>query len=183
VPHTHVRRTLTVLADEQWVRVLDGATELARHPPLLGQPCADRDEAHVQRLVEAQARRKGPPRLRPPGAGRPGQPQLLQRAGRSAARTWARSRPSDASCSIAGELAALQAAITEALARDVPHPNAVRLALERARHAARRRATAGGAGAARARGQARRARCAPTTCAPTTVIPLPSTTDPKESHD
>ncbi|HRC39729.1 MAG TPA: IS21 family transposase, partial [Rubrivivax sp.] len=29
--------------------------------------------------------------------------------------------------------AALQAAITEALARDVPHPNAVRLALERAR--------------------------------------------------
>jgi hypothetical protein len=31
VPHTHVRRTLTVLADEQWVRVLDGATELARH--------------------------------------------------------------------------------------------------------------------------------------------------------
>ena len=32
--------------------------------------------------------------------------------------------------------AALQAAITEALARDVPHPNAVRLALERAREAA-----------------------------------------------
>jgi hypothetical protein len=31
--------------------------------------------------------------------------------------------------------AALQAAITEALARDVPHPNAVRLALERARAA------------------------------------------------
>ncbi|MEO7850623.1 MAG: IS21 family transposase, partial [Rubrivivax sp.] len=29
--------------------------------------------------------------------------------------------------------AALQAAITEALERDVPHPNAVRLALERAR--------------------------------------------------
>jgi hypothetical protein len=30
--------------------------------------------------------------------------------------------------------AELQAAIGEALARDVPHPNAVRLALERARH-------------------------------------------------
>jgi hypothetical protein len=29
----------------------------------------------------------------------------------------------------------MQAAVVEALARDVPHPNAVRLALERARHA------------------------------------------------
>ena len=29
----------------------------------------------------------------------------------------------------------MQAAVAEALARDVPHPNAVRLALERARHA------------------------------------------------
>ena len=32
--------------------------------------------------------------------------------------------------------AALQAAVTEALERGVPHPNAVRLALERAREAA-----------------------------------------------
>lgn len=31
VPHTHVRRTLTVLTDEHWVRVLDAGAELARH--------------------------------------------------------------------------------------------------------------------------------------------------------
>jgi hypothetical protein len=31
VPHTHVRRTLTVLADEQWVRVLDGSHRTGRH--------------------------------------------------------------------------------------------------------------------------------------------------------
>jgi hypothetical protein len=88
----------------------------------------------VQRLVDAQARRPGPPRLRPPGAGRPGQRQLLQRAGARG----------DNLGSITAALmrllerwgaAALQAAITEALARDVPHPNAVRLALERARAA------------------------------------------------
>ena len=32
VPHTHARRTLWVLADEQRVRVFEGATELASHP-------------------------------------------------------------------------------------------------------------------------------------------------------
>jgi hypothetical protein len=52
VPHTHVRRTLAVLADEHTVRILDGAAELARH-----DRCWDRGQqieiaAHVQRLVE-----------------------------------------------------------------------------------------------------------------------------------
>jgi transposase len=52
VPHTHVRRTLAVLADEHTVRILDGTVELARH-----DRCWDRGQcieiaAHVQRLVE-----------------------------------------------------------------------------------------------------------------------------------
>jgi transposase len=52
VPHTHVRRTLVVLADEHTVRILDGTAELARH-----DRCWDRGQcieiaAHVQRLVE-----------------------------------------------------------------------------------------------------------------------------------
>jgi hypothetical protein len=81
VPHTHVRRTLAVLADEQWVRVLDGATELARHRPLLGPPAAQIEiEAHVQRLVEHKRGRRAHRGLRPPGAGRAGSRTLLQRA-------------------------------------------------------------------------------------------------------
>ena len=51
VPHTHVRRTLTVLADEQWVRILDGATEVARHPRCWDSHAQIEDPAHVQRLV------------------------------------------------------------------------------------------------------------------------------------
>ena len=52
VPHTHVRRTLTVLADESSVRVLDGASEIARHARCWDSGQRIEIEAHVQRLVE-----------------------------------------------------------------------------------------------------------------------------------
>jgi hypothetical protein len=54
VPHTQVQRTLAVLADEQWVRVLDGATELARHRRCWDSHSQIEDDAHVQRLVDAK---------------------------------------------------------------------------------------------------------------------------------
>jgi hypothetical protein len=134
VPHTHVRRTLTVLADEQWVRVLDGATELARH-----RRCWDRHQqiemAPTCSAWSSTSARRGPtaPATAWRRPRRPA-PSLLQRAGARG----------DNLGSITAALmrlldrwgaAALQAAITEALARDVPHPNAVRLALERQREA------------------------------------------------
>ena len=133
VPHTHVRRTLAVLADEHTVRILDGVVELARH-----DRCWDRGQcieiaAHVQRLVEhkrAARAHRGLDRL---AQAAPAASTLLERA---AAR-------GENLGSVAAALlrlldrwgsAALQAAILDALQRDVPHPNAVRLALERARH-------------------------------------------------
>jgi transposase len=132
VPHTHVRRTLAVLADEHTVRILDSTVELARH-----DRCWDRGQqieiaAHVQQLVEhkrAARAHRGCDRL---AQAAPAAATLLERA---AAR-------GDNLGSITAALlrllqrwgaAALQAAIVEALQRDVPHPNAVRLALERAR--------------------------------------------------
>ena len=135
VPHTHVRRTLAVLADEQWVRILDGATEVARHPRSWDSHAQIEVAAHVQRLVErkrAARAHRGCDRL---SAAAPASATLLPRAGARG----------DNLGSITAALlrllerwgaAALQAAITEALERDVPHPNAVRLALERAREAA-----------------------------------------------
>ncbi|MCU0924328.1 MAG: IS21 family transposase [Burkholderiaceae bacterium] len=113
VPHTHVRRTLTVLADESSVRILDGVQRLVEHKR------AARAHRACDRLAQAA----------------PASAALLQRAGARG----------DNLGSITATLmrllerwgaAALQAAITEALARGVPHPNAVRLALERAREAA-----------------------------------------------
>jgi transposase len=132
VPHTHVRRTLAVLADEHTVRILDGVAELARHVRCWDRGQQIEDPAHVQRLVErkrAARAHRGCDRL---AAAAPAAAALLERA---AAR-------GDNLGSITAALlrllerygaAALQLAILDALQRDVPHPNAVRLALERAR--------------------------------------------------
>ncbi len=135
VPHTHVRRTLTVLACGDWVRILDGASEIARHARSWDKGAQIEDAAHLQRLVEykrAARASRGCDRL---AQAAPASTALLLRAAERAHNLG----------SITAALlrllerygaAALQAAILEALARDVPHPNAVRLALERAREAA-----------------------------------------------
>jgi hypothetical protein len=135
VPHTHVRRTLAVLADELTVRILDGVVEMARHVRCWDRGRQIEDPAHLQRLVEhkrAARAHRGCDRL---AQAAPAAATLLERA---AAR-------GDNLGSITAALlrllerygaAALQVAIVEALQRDVPHPNAVRLALERAREAA-----------------------------------------------
>jgi hypothetical protein len=134
VPHTHVRRTLAVLADEQWVRVLDGIAELARHRRCWDSHAQIEDDAHVQRLVDAKRGGRAHRACDRLAAAAPASAQLLKRAGARGENLG----------SITASLmrllqrwgaAALQAAITEALARDVAHPNAVRLALERARAA------------------------------------------------
>ena len=132
VPHTHVRRTLAVLADEQWVRVLDGATELARHRRCWDSHAQIEDDAHVQRLVETKRAARAHRACDRLAQAAPASAELLKRAG-------ARGENLGSITATLMRLldrwgaGALQAAITEALARDVAHPNAVRLALERAR--------------------------------------------------
>jgi transposase len=137
VPHTHVRRILAVLADEQTVRVLDGAAELARHARCWDRGQQIENPTHLQRLVEhkrAARAHRGCDRL---AQAAPAAAILLQRAGARG----------DNLGSITAALlrllqrygaAALQAGVVEALERGVPHPNAVRLALERTREAAGR---------------------------------------------
>jgi transposase len=135
VPHTHVRRTLAVLACEHWVRILDGCAEIARHARCWDRGATIEDEAHVQHLVQrkrAARAHRGFDRL---AQAAPAARALLERAAERqhnlGAITAALLRLLDRYGA-----AALQAAILEAVARDVPHPNAVRLALERAREAA-----------------------------------------------
>ena len=134
VTHTHVRRTLTVWADESSVRVLDGVTELARHARCWDRGQQIEDPAHVQRLVDAKRAGRAHRACDRLGAAAPASAELLQRAG-------ARGENLGSITATLMRLlerwgaAALQAAITEALARDVAHPNAVRLALEQARAA------------------------------------------------
>ncbi|MEB3327878.1 MAG: IS21 family transposase [Candidatus Sericytochromatia bacterium] len=51
VPHTHVRRTLTVAAGPAVVRVLDGPTVVATHPRSYGRAEQVEDPAHVADLI------------------------------------------------------------------------------------------------------------------------------------
>jgi len=132
IPHTQVRRWLTVLADPTEVRITDGLQVIARHRRSYGKGEQIEDEAHIQALVEQKraARRHRSTDLLLHAA--PASETLLMRAAERGGSLR----------SIAASLmrllqrygaAELEAAITEALERDVPHPNAVRFALERRR--------------------------------------------------
>jgi transposase len=132
VPHTHVRRTLTILAGIDRVRIVDGERVLADHPRSHGKGEQLEDPAHIQALVEQKraARRHR------------ATDHLTRAAPASQALLAAAADRGDNIGAITATLmqllrrygaAPLNAAITEALAREVPHPNAVRLALERHR--------------------------------------------------
>ena len=132
VPHDHVRRPLTVLADPHEVRIVDGTAVLACHPRSYDKGAQIEVTAHIQKLVEhkrAARQHRATDRL---AQAVPASQVLLIRAAERGANlgaiTAALMRLLDRTSA-----ADLQLAILEALERDVPHPNAVRLALERRR--------------------------------------------------
>ena len=132
VPHTAVQRTLTVLADPHEVRIVDGLEILSRHPRSYDKGAQIEDAAHINALVadkRAARHHRGTDRL---AQAAPASQDLLigaaQRGDNLGTITAALLRLLDRYGS-----AELQAAIGEALARGVPHPNAVRLALEHRR--------------------------------------------------
>ena len=132
IPHTHVRRVLSVLADPHEVRIVDGAEVLAVHRRSYDKGAQIEAAAHVQALVEqkrAAREHRATDRL---AHAVPASQTLLVRAAERGANlgaiTAALIRLLDRT-----NAADLQAAILEALERDVPHPNAVRLALEHRR--------------------------------------------------
>ena len=134
IPHTHVQRMLTLRADPVRVRVLDGAQILADHPRSYESKAQVEDPAHIRTLVEHKRRaraHRGTDRL---AKAAPASRDLLigaaERAGNLGTITAALLRLLDRYGA-----AELQVAILDAMASGVPHPNAVRLALERRREA------------------------------------------------
>jgi hypothetical protein len=132
VPHNRVRRTLSILADPHEVRIVDGAEALACHRRSYDKGARIEDTAHVQALVEqkrAARQHRATDRL---VRAVPASQALLIRAAERGANLGAITA---ALMRLLGRTSAadLQLAILEALERDVPHPNAVRLALERQR--------------------------------------------------
>src|SRR5580700_4236662 len=132
VPHSYVRRTLTVLADTDRLRIVDGQAIVASHPRSFDKGQQIEDPAHVQALVawKRQARRhRATDRL---AQAAPASRTLLVRAAERGANLGSTTASLVQLLERYGA-SQLDAAIIEALERDVPHPNAVRLALERRR--------------------------------------------------
>jgi transposase len=132
VPHTHVQRTLTVLADTHEVRIVDGVHVLACHPRSYDKGAQIERPAHIQALADrkhAARQHRATNRL---VQAAPATKDLLIRAAERGANLGAITVGLQRLLERYGA-AELQAAIPEALARGVPHPNAVRLALERRR--------------------------------------------------
>ena len=134
IPHTHVRRLLTVRADPHRVRVLDGMEIIACHDRSYDRGAQIEDPAHLAALVtyKHNARQhRDTDRL---AQAVPASRELLTRAAERGQRLGAITRELlDLLERYGAE--ELQAAIGEALARGVPHPNAVRLVLEQRREA------------------------------------------------
>ncbi len=132
VPYTHVRQTVTVSATPIEVRILDGAEVIATHPRCYDKWQQVEDPSHIEALtlVKRQARRHR------------GQDRLIQAAPNSRELLTQAAERGDNLGSITAALLRLlddygsqelEAAIAESLERGVPHPNGVRLTLERRR--------------------------------------------------
>lgn len=132
VPHTQVRRTLTVLASLTQVRVLDGSEVIAEHGRVYGKGEQIEDPSHIEALVSAKRaarHHRGQDRL---AHAAPSSHELLQQA---AHRGTPLSRVTAQLVQLLDDYGAaeLEQAITEALDNNVPHPNGVRQVLERRR--------------------------------------------------
>ena len=136
VPHDYVQRPLTVLADLHTVRIVDGLRVLAQHNRSWGKGEQIETPDHIKALVKqkgAARRHRNSDRVTQAA---PAAKDLFTAAA-------AQGKPlARIASDLAGLLdqfgaAELQAAIVEALKQNVPHPNAVRIALERRRESRR----------------------------------------------
>jgi len=134
IPHTHVRRTLTVLATLDTVRILDGQVLLATHPRSFDRGAQIEVPAHVEALVShkrAARAHRAQDRLHHAAASAQA---LFLRAAERGAHLGVLSRGLLALLASHGA-SALEAAIAAALAEDTAHLGAVRHFIDAQAHA------------------------------------------------
>lgn len=137
VPHTFVRRVLTVLATQDEIRILCGLEEVARHVRSYDARGQIEDPAHIAALVEKKRRARGHRGTDRLAYAAPASRALLERlAERGMNLGHATMLLLRLLRTYSAE--ALEAAIAEALSQNVAHVHAVRQVLER-NHAARGR--------------------------------------------
>lgn len=132
IPHTCVTRTLTVSASPDQVRILEGATLIATHPRSYDRRQQIELAEHIATLVQHKhqaSAHRGTDRLVQTV---PSCQALLEQAAERGEPLGRTVRTLTDFLEAYG-VSELTIAIAEALERGVPHPNAVRLALERRR--------------------------------------------------
>jgi hypothetical protein len=134
IPHTHVRRTVTVCATLDIVSILDGAVTLATHQRSFDKGKQIENESHITELIatKKEARQHG------------GQDRLAHAAPSSIALLIRAAERGYKIGSIVSQLlqllddygaSELETSIQIALFKDVPHPGVVRIHLEKQREA------------------------------------------------
>jgi len=132
VPHTAVRRVLTVVATLSEIKIMEGAIVIAKHPRSYDKGKQIEDESHIEALSQAkkQSRQhRGQDRL---AKAVPSSTTLLIQAAEKGYYLNAIIRTLLQLLDSYGSIE-LEAAIVEALSYNVPHPNAVRISLEKRR--------------------------------------------------
>ena len=129
---THVRRTLTVRADLQQVRVFDGAQMIASHPRSYDRDAQIELPEHIRELKERKRQASQHRGVNSLTKAVPASQLLLTRAAERGANLGGLTNGLLRLLDRYGA-AELQAAVEEALAAGVSHTNTVRLALERRR--------------------------------------------------
>ena len=132
IPHTHVRRTLTVLADLHQVRIVDGPHILVCHPRSYDKGVKVEEPAHIEALVQYKREARRHRATNDLALAAPASQILLLQAAKLGHNLGTITATLMRQLERYGATE-LQAAITEALQSGVPHPNAVGLALERRR--------------------------------------------------
>lgn len=135
IPHTHVNRTLTVLATLETVRIVDGADVIASHRRSFDRATQVEDASHIEALVadkRAARAHRGQDRLHHAA---PSAKPLFLRAGARGAHLGVLTRGLLQLLDSHGAQA-LEAAIAAALAEDAAHLGAVRHFIDAQAHAA-----------------------------------------------
>ncbi len=134
IPHTHVNRTLTVLASLRSVRILDGQTLIATHPRSFDRGAQIEDPAHIEALVadkRAARAHRAQDRLQHAA---PSAKALFVRAAERGVHLGVLTRGLLQLLDTHGA-SALEAAIAAALAEDAAHLGAVRHFIDQHAHA------------------------------------------------
>jgi hypothetical protein len=124
VPHQQVRRNLTVIADEQQVRIINEHQTLASHPRHYGKGEQIVQDAHLEALVQHKRQAKGHSGQHRLQAACAQTEQLLQQAIERGHTLGASVRHLLESLDAYGSQAYCQA-VNQALASDSPHANGV----------------------------------------------------------